>query len=262
MNGTADAMLKEIARLVPVPGTRVAIVGGCGGIGRAVTEAAIDLDLRVCVLDLPQSIEANPPADDTFAIAMDATDEAAVQSAFQRVADKFGGLDALINLPGFANRNSAVADIALDEWDATIRGSLQSAFLCCRAGLSLLRQSPAGAIVNIASGQAVRPLAGFGPYSSAKAAVIALTKTLALEAAPVRANVVAPGAVNTAFFTGGTGRIQHASTFDMAAYARTVPLGRPAEPADVAGPILFLIGPGARFINGQVLHINGGGLMP
>lgn len=262
MDGTTDATLKEIARLVPKPGTRVAIVGGCGGIGRAVAAAALELRLRVSVLDLPQSIEANPPAADAVVVAVDATNEAAVQGAFQTVADKLGGLDALINLPGFANRNAAVAEIALDEWNATIRGSLQSAFLCCREGLPLLKQSPVGTIVNIASGQAVRPLVGFGPYSSAKAAVIALTKTLAVEAAPVRANVVAPGAVNTAFFTGGTGRTQHASTFDMDAYARTVPLGRPAEPADVTGPILFLIGPGARFINGQVLHINGGGLMP
>lgn len=260
MDEMTDATLPEIARLVPKAGTRVAIVGGCGGIGRAVSAAALELGLRVSILDLPQSIEANPPAAD--AVAVDATDEAAIRGAFQTVADKLGGLDALINLPGFANRNAAVVDIALDEWEATIRGSLQSAFLCCRAGLPLLKQSPAGAIVNIASGQAVRPLAGFGPYSSAKAAVIALTKTLALEAAPVRANVVAPGAVNTAFFTGGTGRTRHASTFDMGAYARTVPLGRSAEPADVAGPILFLIGPGARFVNGQVLHINGGGLMP
>lgn len=262
MDGTADTTLMELARLVPKPGTRVAIVGGCGGIGRAVSAVALQLGLRVCVLDLPQSIESNPPAADTVAVAVDATDESAVQQAFKMVVDKLGGLDALINLPGFANRNVPVTDLALDEWDATIRGSLQAAFLCCRAGLPILKRSPAGAIVNIASGQAVRPLAGFGPYSSAKAAVIALTKTLALEGAPVRANVVAPGAVNTAFFTGGTGRSQHASTFDMAAYARTVPLGRPAEPADVAGPILFLIGPGARFVNGQVLHINGGGLMP
>lgn len=262
MGETADATLKEMAQLVPKSGTRVAIVGGCGGIGRAVTAVALELGLHVSILDLPQSIESKPPAADVVTVAMDATDEAAVQRAFQTVAEKLNGLDALINLPGFANRHAAVADIALDEWDATIRGNLQSTFLCCRAGLPLLKQSPAGAIVNIASGQAVRPLAGFGPYSSAKAAVIALTKTLALESAPVRANVIAPGAVNTAFFTGGTGRTQHASTFDMDAYARTVPLGRPAEPADVIGPILFLIGPAARFINGQVLHINGGGLMP
>lgn len=260
MDGAMDTMT-EVAQLVPKQGTRVAIVGGCGGIGRAVTAAAQKLGLRVCVLDLPQSIEANPHVAD-IAIPVDATDERAVQHAFQTVAEKCGGLDALINLPGFANRNLAVAELGLDEWDATIRGSLQSAFLCCRAGLPLLKQSPTGSIVNIASGQAVRPLAGFGPYSSAKAAVIALTKTLALEAAPVRANVVAPGAVNTAFFTGGTGRARHASTFDIAAYSRTVPLGRPAEPIDVVGPILFLIGPGARFVNGQVLHVNGGGLMP
>jgi 3-oxoacyl-[acyl-carrier protein] reductase len=252
----------EVAHLTPKRGSRVAVVGGCGGIGRAVASAAQTLDLRVCVLDLPQSIEANRPDPGIDAIPVDATDESAVNDAFKTIGERLGGLDALINLPGFANRNASIASMDLEEWEFTVRGSLRSAFLCCRAGLPLLKQSPAGAIVNTASGQAVRPLAGFGPYSSAKAAVIALTKTLAIEAAPVRANTIAPGAVNTAFFSGGTGRAQHISTFDMLAYSKTVPLGRPAEPIDVVGPILFLIGPGARFVNGQVLHVNGGGLMP
>ena len=208
------------------------------------------------------SIGAHPVPDGVAAVPLDATREEDVASAFSAAAASLGGIDALVNLAGFANRLASFDSLSEEEWEATVSGNLRAAFLCCKAGFPFLRQSPAGAIVNIASGQAVRPLPGFAPYSSSKSAVIALTKTIAAEGAPVRANVVAPGAVNTAFFTGGTGRPEREPSVDLRAYARTVPLGRAAEPADIVGPILFLLGPGAGFVNGQVLHVNGGGLMP
>jgi 3-oxoacyl-[acyl-carrier protein] reductase len=117
--------------------------------------------------------------------------------------------------------------------------------------------------VNTASGLAVRVKEGYGPYASAKAGLIAMTKALALENAPlIRANVVAPGAVNTAFLSGGTGRSSRAVQLDVEAYAKSLPLGRVAEPEDVIGPILFLAGEASRYMTGQVLFVNGGGFMP
>ncbi len=248
--------------LAPAAGTTIAIVGGCGGIGSAVTSACVSLSLQVSVLDLAASIARADLPPTVHRVALDATHEKSVEAAFAQVARRWGGLDLLVNLCGFSNPSSTTAEMSLTAWDETIQGNVNSTFLCCRAALPLLKASPVGAMVNIASGQAVRPLAGFGPYSASKAAVIALTKTIALECAPVRANVVAPGAVNTAFFTGGTGRQSRDSTFDMQAYARSVPLARAAEAEDIVGPILFLLGTAARFVNGQVLHVNGGGLMP
>ena len=110
---------------------------------------------------------------------------------------------------------------------------------------------------------AARLRPGFGAYGASKAGLIALTKSIAVENAPdIRANVVAPGAVATAFLRGGTGRAEASVRLDVDAYARALPLGRIAEPSDVVGPILFLCGPGAAYMTGQVLWVNGGGLTP
>jgi len=106
----------------------------------------------------------------------------------------------------------------------------------------------------------------YSAYSASKAAVVSLTKTLAAELAPnIRVNAVAPGAVNTAFLSGGTGRGgekgKAAARVDLEAYKKVVPLQELAEPEDIAAPILFLLSDGARQITGETLHINGGALM-
>ena len=108
---------------------------------------------------------------------------------------------------------------------------------------------------------------GHGPYSVAKAGIIQLTRLLAQENAPtVRVNAVAPGAVDTAFLRGGTGRGGDDGAIerhvDPVAYVKSVPLGRLGVAEDIVGPILFLLGSGARYVTGQTLHVNGGGLMP
>jgi len=260
-------------QLAPEKGARLAVVGGCGGIGRALVQASVELGLKVTVLDLPRSLEESPPGEGVdLALPLDATDESKVQKAFARVADEFGGrLDGLVNLAGFPNRHVPFSELSLAEWDETVNGSLRTTYLCCRAALPLLKEAAQmggkPAIVNTASGLAVRTLPGLSAYAASKAAVVNFTKTLALELAPqIRANTVAPGAVDTRFHEGGTGRPpDHPNAvqrMDRQAYAKLVPLGRMAVPDDMIGPILFLLGPGSGFVNGQVLHVNGGGLMP
>jgi len=263
----------DFARLAPAAGSRLVVVGGCGGIGRAVTHAAVEIGLRVAVLDLDRSLAEQPPEPGVaLSVALDATDEKRVAAAFNRVAQAFGGaIDGLVNLPGFANRFVSFDELSLAEFEETVAGSLTSTYLCCRAALPLLRrgaENTAGrsAIVNTASGLAVRVRSGFAPYSAAKAGVAALTKVIALEAAPlVRANTIAPGAVDTVFHEGGTGRPPDAPNarprMNREAYGREIPLGRMADPVDMVGPILFLLGPGAGFVSGQMLHVNGAGVM-
>jgi 3-oxoacyl-[acyl-carrier protein] reductase len=110
----------------------------------------------------------------------------------------------------------------------------------------------------------VSVLKGYGPYAAAKAGVIALTKTLAVEAAPeIRANAVAPSAILTDFMKGGLGRgDSDGSWFDPTPYLPLIPLRRLAQVEDVVGPILFLASPAAAFMTGQTVHVNGGRFMP
>ena len=254
-------------QMTPPAGTRVVAVGGCGGIGSALVQVCVTLGHRVTVLDLPQSIDQNPPPNGVSAIAMDATRTADIESGLAEADRTFSGIDVLINLVGFAHRRARIEDLSDDEWNDTMRGNLDSFTTVCRRAIPILQRSESAAIVNVSSGVGVRPLPGGSAYSIAKAGVIALTKAIALECAPrIRANSVAPGVVQTAFLTGGTGREPTHRTDapkpDLETYRKGVPMKRLAEAADIVGPILFLASPAAGFINGQTLHINGGGLMP
>jgi 3-oxoacyl-[acyl-carrier protein] reductase len=217
------------------------------------------------VLDLPQSLARHLPAAE-LAIAVDASDAQAIGRAFAELGAAFGALDGLVALAGFAEARVPLAETDPSAFAAVIEGNMTSTFLSCRAAVPLLRAGNAPAIVTMSSGLAAKATPGYGPYAAAKAGVLALTRILAAELAPgVRVNAVAPGAVDTAFLRGGThrgGDDPGPGRFDADAYLRTVPLGRLAQPDDIALPILFLLGPGSGYITGQTLHINGGLLMP
>jgi 3-oxoacyl-[acyl-carrier protein] reductase len=247
-------------------GRRIAVVGAAGGIGRALVAALTSTNMRVAALDLPSSLARHPPAGVAAAVPVDATDETAVEAALEEAAGRLGGLDALVNLAGFTREKASVADTPPAAWDEVIEGNLRSTFLACRAALPHLRAGREAAIVNVSSGLALKPTPGYGPYAAAKAGVLALTRLIAQENAPqVRANAVAPAAVDTAFLRGGTGRggdeTDRVARLDVEAYVRTVPLGRMAAPADVVGPILFLLSPASGYVTGHTLHVNGGLLM-
>ena len=266
MDATAVTLM-DFSRLGPAPGARMVVVGGCGGIGRALVAACLELDLKVAVLDLPQSLHAHPPANECLQHALDATDEDQVKAAFAAVNAAWGGCDVLVNLCGFTNDFAPVAGLSTEIWDAITDASLRATFLCARAALPLLKTSQYASIIHTASGLAFKGLPGTAPYGAAKAGVIALSKSLANENAPdIRVNVVAPGAVDTPFLRGGTSRGGEDESkdthIDTARYADATPLKRLAVADDVVAPILFLAGDGARFITGQVIHINGGGYMP
>jgi 3-oxoacyl-[acyl-carrier protein] reductase len=249
-------------RLGPPPGARVVVVGGCGGIGRAVVAALHATGVAVAVLDLPASIARHAPPAGVPAIGLDAADEHSVAAAFAALG--WPAFDGAVNLVGFMTEKTAVAAMPAAAWDALIAGNLRSAFLVAREALPGLHAA-GGALVNVASGLALRVMPGYAGYAAAKAGMIALTKAIAAENAPaVRANCVAPGAVDTAFLTGGTGRegLGAGSGLDAARYVQTIPLGRIAVPDDVVGPVLFLLGDASRYMTGQTLYVNGGGQMP
>ena len=240
-------------------GRRLALLGGAGGIGRALQARATAEGWKVDVLDLPASLQRYPP--NGRAIPLDLTKEHSVRSAF----DTLGPVEGFVNLAGFMTGETPLEQTTTAEFDEVLAGNFRGAYLAAKAALPCLRAAGGGAMVNIVSGlgQYVRPHHGL--YGASKAAMIHLTKTLALEVAPdIRVNAVGPGAVDTAFLTGGTGRSDedHPKTLNETAYVGATPLRRMATPEDVVGPILFLLGPDSGFMTGQVLWVNGGMYMP
>jgi NAD(P)-dependent dehydrogenase (short-subunit alcohol dehydrogenase family) len=244
---------------------RICVLGGCGGIGRGIVSACLANGNDVVVLDLQSSLTRHPPPAGVFAVEIDGSAEASVTNAFAKVADRWGALDGFVNAAGFLIALQPLTRTPVHEFDSTIEGNVRTAFLCCKAGMTLLEKGEAPSLVNLASGLGgfIRP--NYGPYAASKAAIIALTKTLALEHAPrVRANAIAPGAVDTAFLRGGTGRSEerNSSTIDIATYSAAIPLRRIADVDDIVGPIMFLLGPQSTYMTGQTLWVNGGAYMP
>jgi 3-oxoacyl-[acyl-carrier protein] reductase len=267
MTSAAPQPSVDFSRLGPPSGSRLLVVGGCGGIGQRLVAAALETGLKVMVFDLARAIEQSKPASGVAAaIPIDATDATAVDKAFAELDRRWDGLDCLVNLAGFTNARVPLDQLSPEEFDAIHAGSLRSTFLVARAALPRLRKAGGGTIVNTASGLATRVMPGFAPYASAKAGVIALTKAVAVENGPmIRANTIAPGATDTVFLRGGTARAPtHGGErhVDPEAMSKAAPLGRIGVADDIVGPILFLLGPASRFMTGQVLYINGGSVMP
>lgn len=245
-------------------GLRLMVAGGCGGIGRHLVNQACSLGAQVAVLDLPSSIERHGSGMPRC-IAMNATDAASVDAAVLQAASELGGIDACVNLVGFMSEPKALTQTSTAVWQEILHGNLDAAFFISRAALPHLHKSERGSLLHVASGLGAWARPNFGAYGPAKAGLILLVRELALENAPkVRVNAVAPGAVDTAFLRGGTGRSDESGTPNVnpATYGQVVPLGRIAVPQDVTDPILFMLSPAAGYITGQTLQINGGTYMP
>ena len=264
---TEDPGPIDLTRLAPRPGSRVLVAGGCGDIGGALVTACLAADLRVAVLDRGPAHAVNPPPDGAIALVADATEEVQLDAAFAELATHWDGLDALVNLIGVIRvPKMDISEYDQAEWDASIAVNLRAVHLVARAALPLLRRAGGGAIVNTSSVLGFDVRAEYGPYGAAKAGVVGLTKALAAENMPsIRANCVAPSGVFTAFMGGGTGRGGERRKFevtDPVAAGKRNPMGRLGTIDEVVGPILFLISDAARYITGQVLHVNGGRFTP
>ena len=242
----------DYSRLGPPEGARVVVVRGC-----------LETNLNVIIVDLAATEAANPAPKGTTFIAMDAYHEDSVRAAFKKIEHAGPTLDALINLIGSGNKPAPLAELETESWDDVISRNLRSAFLMSKAAMPLLKASGAGAIVHTASGAAYRGIPGVGSYTAAKAGLIGMTKTFAVENAPeVRANVIAPGGVTNKVKVAEDGTATGPQGLDVSHILKTIPLGRFADPEDLVAPFLFLAGPASGYMTGQVLQLSGGMLTP
>ncbi len=250
--------------LGPAPGAGVLVIGGCGGIGWALVEALRSQGQPVFVIDLEASLRARDIPVSGPVAAADLRDEATVISAFAELTARGASFSHVVIASGYTSALNPVADLDLAQFDDLMSANLRGVAIAAREALKRLPAGGSITAISTAIGQV--GARGYAGYAAAKAGLNALVRVMANEAAPaIRVNAVAPGAVDTAFIRGGFGRGGREdgppARFSVEAYEKMVPLGRIGTPDDIVGPLLFLMSDAARYINGQVLHVNGGAFL-
>ncbi len=234
---------------------RVVVVTGAGaGIGAAITQTVVDLGGQVVGLDL----RPGPGTEQVLQLACDVRDGDQVDAAVAQGARHFGGLDGLVNNAG-VNAYFDAVEMTEADWDTVMGVDLKSTWLCSRAVIPHLRRRGSGAIVNISSIHARVTTAGMFPYAAAKAGVEGLTRSLALDLAPegIRVNAVAPGWTRTQLVQEWLDR-QPDPALAEAAVLGAHPLGRIAEPSEVAAVVAFALSDAASAMTGSVLTVDCG----
>ena len=235
---------------------RVALVtGGASGIGRATVARLADAGLRVVVSDVDAAGEQVAAAAGSLFVQHDVADEAAWERAIEAVLQGHGRLDVLVNNAGISLVRP-VTDTTLEQWRALMAINVDGVFLGTKHAVHAMRRhGEGGAIVNVSSASGLVGAPMSSAYCASKGAVRLFTKSVALECAAegIRVNSVHPGAVRTPIWA-KTG----IGPEDEDAIAASSPLGRMAEPEEVADAIAYLASDAARFMTGSELVIDGG----
>jgi len=240
---------------------KVALVTGAGrNIGRAIALALADAGAAVAVnvrasLDEGQAVvdEIAAQGGDALLVAADVTQRGDVDAMIAAVSQRFGRLDIVVNNAAIRHE-VAFADLSYADWRAALAVCVDGAFHCTQAALPLLRDSKAGAVIHIGGMTAHTGAAKRAHVVTAKAALGGLTRALAHELASfgITVNCVAPGLVDTV-------RRNASATVKPAHHAdHQTLLGRRGRPEEIASVVVWLAGPGGRYVTGQTLHVNGG----
>jgi len=244
---------------------RVAIVTGAAqGIGAATARRLAAEGATVAVIDLnaagAESVahEITAKGGTAHAVGADVTDEHAVSTEVDEVAQRFGRLDILVNNAGIT-RDNLLFKMPFDEWQAVLATNLTSMFLLSKAAQKVMVPARYGRIVNLSSRSALGNR-GQANYSAAKAGVQGFTASIAIELGPfgITVNAVAPGYIDTPMTAATAARVGASTEDHQRRVADRTPLGRVGQPEEVASVITFLASDDASYVSGQTLYVNGG----
>jgi 3-oxoacyl-[acyl-carrier protein] reductase len=235
------------------------VVGGAGGIGAAIVEAFVAEGAHVLVADRDHALaeQVTERLSASAAIEIDVRDMVSVQQAVQQALEPKKRIDVLINAHGFLSEVPLLS-MKTEQWDEVIDVNLNGVFRCCRTVVPHMVRARQGRIINIASQIAIKGGRSLTHYSAAKAGIIGLTKSLALEVAEygVLVNAIAPGPIETAFLAGLSPEWRAEKRADL-------PLGRFGLPEEVAPTaVLLASNPDGNLYVGQTLGPNSGDVMP
>jgi len=240
---------------------RVALVTGAGGgIGGAIARRFARDGFWVFAADLDDE-GARRTADGIQAagfhatpLRMDVGSREDVASGFVRLGQEAGRLDVLVNNAGIAPAADFL-DIAYEEWERVLRVNLTGTFLCSQAAARIMRGHGGGAIINMSSGNAVMPHPTLIPYAASKGGIDSLTKAMAIALAAhgIRVNAIGPGSVRTPMT-----ETSYAAPGAMERILSRTPIGRIAEPEEIAGVAAFLASPDASYVTGITVSADGG----
>lgn len=246
---------------------KVALVtGAASGMGLATVQAFAAAGAAVVLADFREDLvkhEAQKLASaghKALAVRCDVSDDAAVEQMVNRTVAAFGRLDAAFNNAGVMARIAPTGESTREEWDRVIGINLRGVWSCMKVELRQMQRQGSGAIVNNASVGALTGNPGIGSYIASKHGVIGLTRTAALEYIKhgIRVNAVNPGLIDTQVAR----EVVDGNEQAYENIARQVPIGRAGRPEEIASAVLWLCSPGASYIVGQGLTVDGGMTVP
>ncbi|MBN9017381.1 MAG: SDR family oxidoreductase [Rhizobiales bacterium] len=246
--------------LLDYSGKTVLITGAASGIGRATALAFAEQGARIVIGDVGEGArdtveQIRAKGGEAIFQHADVADSASVQSLVNAAVATYGRIDAAFNNAGILPPTADFADMKEEDFDRIISVDLKGVFLCVKYEIQAMLKTGGGAIVNTASVAGVIADPGMAPYAAAKHGVVGLTKAAALDYAKrgIRVNAIAPGLIRTPM----TERWLADPQITQALMANS-PMGRAAEPEEMAGVVLFLCSPAASFVNGAVWLADGG----
>lgn len=242
---------------------RVAIITGAGqGIGAAIARRFAAEGARVVAVDrAPEPLgEVCRDLPGATASVLDVTNHEALGRCVAETAERHGQIDILVNNAAVAFY-TPVVELPLDEWRQTLAVNLEAYFVAGQLVARHMIPRRSGRIINISSTQAIACEPRVGAYAASKGGILALTRSMAVELAPheILVNAIVPGCIHTPMsFVDGVDETQSEDFQAWYVRRRKIPLGRPGEPEEVAGAVLFLASDDCRYITGQMLVVDGG----